>query len=105
MQSKSRCGELPQVTVGTQQSRAGSCAPALWKAVARQPEEALLWLCPVTARPAAGTFPPGILRIISSYAEFFLQLCRVEEQPCGSAMICERVRDKGVECECLALSF
>lgn len=105
MQSKSRCGELPQVTVGTQQSRAGSCAPALWEAVARQPEEALLWLCPVTARPAAETFPPGILRIISSYAEFFLQLCRVEEQPCGSAVICERVRDKGVECECLALSF
>lgn len=70
--------------------------------MARQPEEALLWLCPGTARPAAGTFPPGIIK---SHPEFFLQLCHVEEQPCGSAMICERVMDKDIERGCLALSF
>lgn len=42
---------------------------------------------------------------LSSYPEFFLQLCHIEEQPCGSAMIYERVLNQGVECECRALLF
>lgn len=89
-------GEFPAGAGGYPAGLGRSCAPGPWEAEARQPEEALLWPCPASARPTAGTFPPGII-IISSHPEFFLQLCHVEEQPCGSAMICERVMNKMCE--------
>lgn len=101
VQSKRVCASLVnclQVTVRVHLELCSRAVGGRGSAARGSPPVAVSRNCP----PAQGPSHPGLARVIQS---FFLQVCHVEEQPCGSVMICERVMNKGVECESLALSF